>query len=208
MPAHKLLDCDEHQRRPSNTAVNFCGSAAASKGRGAAPTMITSPNYFARELLNTSARVADCLVSGTGTGQMHISERLPLRPPPNRRTRREANPKGAHLHCGRPLSAGRCNIYDDRQADCQLDRQACAAETITGLDQVFAALSVSRLVLRTVDRARAGQTHCSLSGSYGPISERNPDFYFRRTSEARVGGETIQPHTGKVDEDTHLREAL
>jgi hypothetical protein len=70
------------------------------------------------------------------------------------------------------------------------------------------ALPVSRLVLGTRDRTRADQAHCSLPSSHGPIFERSNDFHFRRTAEARAGRETIQSHTGKVDEDTRVCEAI
>jgi hypothetical protein len=39
------------------------------------------------------------------------------------------------------------------KAHCQVDRQACTSEEIKGLDQILAALSISRFVLHTGDRA-------------------------------------------------------
>jgi len=203
-----LRDCDERQRHLPALRLTFAVQPLPQKG-AARPDFDYVSKLFARVPLNTTARVANCLASGTGTGQMHISERAYRSDhDPNRRTRRESNPKGTHLHCGRTLSAGRCDIYDGRQADCQLDRQASAAEEITRLDQILTALSISRLVLRTRDRARANQAHRSLPDSNGPIYERSCDFHFRRTAEARVGRETVQPYTGKVDENSSLCVAI
>ena len=64
---------------------------------------------------------------------------------------REPNPEYHYLRAGRDLPPGGCSLRGRGQADLKVDRQSCGAAEIAGLDQVAAALSLTRIVFGAGD---------------------------------------------------------
>ena len=91
------------------------------------------------------------------------------------------------------------NPINDRVSIPVIDlRYRCFVLAFTGMNY-----SNPRNTLRK-DRGRRRRDSPVINGG----KSRGCGIHFRRTAEARVGRETIQPNTGKVDEDTRVCEAI